>query len=353
MKGGLRGMSNLIRRTPVAVALALWIGAFYELMLIALNAFRGKLSETMVGPLLTTNSWEERAAPIAILVVFGACLGSLFLHGVRVSRESSALKLVSGWVPRTLKTVPPGLRASRRAELARTYLSSSPERLRDALPAAAGVDATAIEDDYTTTKTLIWCLPVFGFIGTAQGMAHAISGFSDALQLQRNDMGVLTDRLAQQVIPGLAGAFSTTMLALVAATIGHFCVMALQGWDQDLLHELDGMCVELVAKMPSGDGGHYDSGGGTDMAQALVPLVQRLSLLAPAIDAMERLMEGLGPLSGAGLALEQAARAAVDSGSKVHQAAGSLHQAAELLRAAADATHREASLPYKITVTRG
>src|SRR5258708_12062164 len=80
-------------------------------------------------------------------------------------------------------------------------------------------------------------------------MTHASAGFSGALS-QSSDVKVLTARLGQVVIPGLASAFSTTILALTAAVIGHFCTSVLQGLEQRQLDELDQASVRLLAPLP-------------------------------------------------------------------------------------------------------
>ena len=58
-------------------------------------------------------------------------------------------------------------------------------------------------------------MPVLGFIGTVLGLSEAIGGFGGALA-SGNDLSQLKHEL-QGVTGGLAVAFETTLIALVAA----------------------------------------------------------------------------------------------------------------------------------------
>jgi hypothetical protein len=81
-----------------------------------------------------------------------------------------------------------------------------------AMPAAAALDASKLAASYTPLNVYAWILPVLGFIGTASGMASSIGGFSAALQGRQGQIEALANELGQKVIPGLSGAFATTMV---------------------------------------------------------------------------------------------------------------------------------------------
>ncbi|WP_442485153.1 MotA/TolQ/ExbB proton channel family protein [Aeoliella sp. SH292] len=76
-------------------------------------------------------------------------------------------------------------------------------------------DESIMESSYSLLRGLIWAIPVLGFIGTVLGLSSAIGGFGDVLATT-TDMTQITASL-QGVTGGLATAFDTTLLALVAA----------------------------------------------------------------------------------------------------------------------------------------
>ena len=122
------------------------------------------------------------------------------------------------------------------------------------MPAAAALDASKLAASYTPLNVYAWMLPVLGFIGTASGMASSIGGFSSVLQGRQGQIEALANELGQKVIPGLSGAFATTILALAAAIVAYLCTSALRGWDQEALDELDRHCIILLSRIPQPEG---------------------------------------------------------------------------------------------------
>ena len=78
-------------------------------------------------------------------------------------------------------------------------------------------DEKYIEGTYTLPKGLIWSIPVTGFIGTVLGLSEAVGGFGKVLSGGAS-MDVLKQSLGG-VTGGLAVAFETTLIALVAALL--------------------------------------------------------------------------------------------------------------------------------------
>ena len=79
-------------------------------------------------------------------------------------------------------------------------------------------DENAIVSSFTLVQGFVWAMPVLGFIGTAQGLAFAIGGFSGVLQGQEATLDTIKQGLLQ-VTSGLGTAFETTLIALVFALI--------------------------------------------------------------------------------------------------------------------------------------
>ena len=293
----------------------LWIGCVYELTLVAIRALRGTIAETpLIGTLLSKSAAADALAPTAIIIVFAWVLVEVFLHFIRVWREhNAALPFVSvsesesrGLPLSELRRVPPRSRAGRRAAL--LVMGMAPEAIREAIPGFAAVDASAVESRYAFIRVYIWILPVIGFIGTAWGMSHAIAGFSDALK-ETSEIQTLTARLSQLVIPGLANAFSITILALVAAIVAHFCASAIHAGELAVLNRLDEASVRLLAKLP------------TSSQLDLVPVA---------------------------VAIEQGVKQLAE----LRPAAAQLGAAAEALKSSASELVLSARLPYHVSITR-
>ena len=76
-------------------------------------------------------------------------------------------------------------------------------------------DESIVETSYSLLKSLVWAIPILGFIGTVEGLSTAIGGFGRVLN-ETQDPAQLIDAL-KLVTGGLATAFETTLVALIAA----------------------------------------------------------------------------------------------------------------------------------------
>lgn len=72
-----------------------------------------------------------------------------------------------------------------------------------------------IEDSFLVTRTMIWVLPMLGFLGTVLGISVSIGGFSGLLA-DVKDLAKVKAGLTQ-VTGGLSTAFDTTLLGIVCA----------------------------------------------------------------------------------------------------------------------------------------
>lgn len=78
-------------------------------------------------------------------------------------------------------------------------------------------DESQMESSYTILNGFIWAIPVLGFIGTVLGLSEAISAFGGVLQ---GDGGMDQIKSALRLVTGgLATAFETTLVALIAAMV--------------------------------------------------------------------------------------------------------------------------------------
>ena len=297
----------------------MWLASAYVFANVAIRSYQGESSSIpVVGNLLNQPLLADRAAPIAVLLLFGWILLDLLLHFLRVMREVFAVThfrtITSGSAvsqDRFRRFAGP-TRAARRAGI----LSQTADRraLNESLPSMGALDAAAVDGCYSSTRVYIWILPVIGFIGTAVGMSDAIRGFAVALR-DNLDIPSMTARLSQFVIPGLASAFGTTILALLAAIVSHFCASVLNAAEHDALGDLDRACISYMARLP----------------HPPAPIETLATLVGSLTQAVQRLTATCADVSNA---------------------AQSLQAATGDLRAASIEMKRAATAPYHVTVTR-
>ena len=84
------------------------------------------------------------------------------------------------------------------------------------LAGAAAEYEKASDIGFIPVSTLIWAVPVLGFIGTVLGLAKAVSKFG---LLASSGSSIDFSAVLPQVTGGLATAFETTLIALVLALI--------------------------------------------------------------------------------------------------------------------------------------
>jgi biopolymer transport protein ExbB/TolQ len=114
----------------------------------------------------------------------------------------------------------------------------------DILRSQAEQDESAMETSYSLVQGFVWAIPVLGFIGTVLGLSQAISSFS----------GVLTDaekvdQLAtalRGVTAGLATAFETTLVALVAALGIQLILTFLKKSEEEFLDACSEYCARHI-----------------------------------------------------------------------------------------------------------
>ena len=101
-------------------------------------------------------------------------------------------------------------------------------------------DVSYSESSYTLPKGLIWAIPVLGFVGTVLGLAQAVGGFGSVIA-KGADLETLKTALGG-VTGGLATAFETTLIALVAALIIQLLMTLVMQKEEDFLDECAAYC---------------------------------------------------------------------------------------------------------------
>lgn len=105
---------------------------------------------------------------------------------------------------------------------------------------------------YTLARTMMWAIPILGFIGTVQGLSSAVGGFGDFLS-GAADLAAIKGAIADVTI-GLGVAFDTTFLALMLVTIIQFPLSSIMRREATLLGEIDIYIDEhFVSRLPSAE----------------------------------------------------------------------------------------------------
>lgn len=105
---------------------------------------------------------------------------------------------------------------------------------------------------YTLARTMMWAIPILGFIGTVQGLSSAVGGFGDFLS-GAADLAAIKGAIADVTI-GLGVAFDTTFLALMLVMIVQFPLSSLMRRESTLLGEIEIYIDEhFVSRLPSAE----------------------------------------------------------------------------------------------------
>lgn len=112
------------------------------------------------------------------------------------------------------------------------------------LQSQASNDEDVMESSYALVRGLIWAIPVLGFIGTVQGLSQAVGKFGAVLS-DTAEISAVKPAL-QGVTGGLAVAFETTYVALVAALAIQLTLTLVKKWEEQLLDECKEYCQRKI-----------------------------------------------------------------------------------------------------------
>jgi len=105
-------------------------------------------------------------------------------------------------------------------------------------------DEGVVDSSYTLVRGLIWAIPVLGFIGTVQGLSQALGSFWGVVS-HSNEVGEMRSAL-QGVTSGLATAFETTLVGLVAALAIHLVMILIKRREEQFLDACKDYCHKYV-----------------------------------------------------------------------------------------------------------
>ncbi len=232
--------------------------------LLATVAFYGVLS-AFVPPSSVKAMFTERGAVPYVIVFLAAWSGAILLikaAKLRLQRKALSIKLLPEEDPgfvltpasaqRVLETLhrtvddPENFLLTRRIENALANLRNM-GRIGDAdevLRTQAENDEGTMDSSYTILRGLIWAIPVLGFIGTVYGLSNALGSFwgvvaaAERMQEMRASL--------QQVTGGLATAFETTLIALVAAVCIHLLMVMVRHREESFLDNCRDYCQKHI-----------------------------------------------------------------------------------------------------------
>lgn len=109
-------------------------------------------------------------------------------------------------------------------------------------------DEAGLDTSYLMVSAFIWATPVLGFIGTVLGLSDAIGNFGLVLQ-SATELEKIKGSL-QTVTGGLATAFETTLVGLVAALGLQLLTIALKKSEQEFLDACSDYCSrEVISRL--------------------------------------------------------------------------------------------------------
>lgn len=114
----------------------------------------------------------------------------------------------------------------------------------DILRSQAEQDEAIVESSYALVEGFVWAIPVLGFIGTVLGLSQAIGQFTSVLSAGR-DMAAIAEGL-RGVTAGLATAFETTLVALVAALAIQLLMVSLRRSESEFLEACAEYCTRHI-----------------------------------------------------------------------------------------------------------
>ena len=239
-------------------------GAFYGFLLMLRAQFKGDLAETLTMPFLRAGNLPT---VVPVVFIFFMSLEILFIKGRKVALQEKAFEwavvpaqpdfvLVETSAQAVLDRIhaiidqPKQFILLNRIERALSNLRRLKQvsEVSSVLRGQAEDDENAVASSFTLLQGLVWAMPVLGFIGTVQGLSSAVGGFGKVLQTA-GDLTSIKGALTN-VSSGLATAFETTLVALVASLIVQLCITLRQRQELGLLDECSEYCQgNVISKL--------------------------------------------------------------------------------------------------------
>jgi biopolymer transport protein ExbB/TolQ len=198
---------------PLTVQNILWLAFFAGLGELSIRWRAGRLEESQISRNYLPEDDETVLRPGEDLVPI--------YQKVRASKYRETC-----FVPRLIERCVLGFNISHSADQTNSLLNSSLE-----------LYLHEIDLRYNITRYITWLIPSLGFIGTVIGIMLALNYAGDRANVESADM-------LYQVTQRLGVAFSTTLLALVMASILVFIQNIVQGKEENALNKAGQYCLD-------------------------------------------------------------------------------------------------------------
>ena len=198
---------------PFTVQNILWVAFFVGLGELSIRWRAGRLEASQIERGYLPEDEETVLRP-------GADLTPIY-QKVRASKYRETC-----FVPRLIERCVLGFNISHSADQTNSLLNSSLE-----------LYLHEIDLRYNITRYITWLIPSLGFIGTVIGIMLALNYAGDRANVESADM-------LYQVTERLGVAFSTTLLALIMASILVFIQNVVQGNEETALNRAGQYCLD-------------------------------------------------------------------------------------------------------------
>jgi biopolymer transport protein ExbB/TolQ len=198
---------------PFTVQNFLWVAFFIGLGELSIRWRAGRLEESQISRNYLPEDEETVLRP-------GEDMTPIF-QKVRSSKYREVC-----FVPRLIERCVLGFNLSHSADQTNSLLNSSLELYMH-----------EIDLRYNIIRYITWVIPSLGFIGTVIGIMLALNYAGDRANVASPDM-------LYQVTERLGVAFSTTLLALVMASILVFILNVVQGKEENALNKAGQYCLD-------------------------------------------------------------------------------------------------------------
>ena len=108
-------------------------------------------------------------------------------------------------------------------------------------------DASAVATSFSIVRVLVWAMPILGFIGTVIGISESMGGFSRSLD-GAAEFDSIKGSLGE-VTTGLALAFDTTLVALVASVFLMLPMSWISKAEEQLISDVDDRCMTNLLRL--------------------------------------------------------------------------------------------------------
>ena len=138
---------------------------------------------------------------------------------------------------------------TRLSRLLEAWLASgTPDRIADMAVEEAEFDYSVRDDGHRLLITLLWSIPILGFVGTVMGISGAVGGFTRVMEAA--DSLVKLKEGIQAVTMSLSVAFDTTFVALILALIGTFTHTIAKSKEDAVIESIDTFVEDhLISKL--------------------------------------------------------------------------------------------------------